>query len=435
MNKLLQITTFGLKNIEKPIVLDLANQTLVNGVTKINRVKGIYGYNGAGKTALIKSMEFYSKIVLNPDYLIQNETQYQLEKLINKKTNVFSVSCVFETGDDFVLKHTLELEKNSDNNVITIRKETLEKSAGRTINDKYVTLIENNRGDITIHPNYIDDQTKLLLGSHLVRSSFIPIFILRVFENSNKSPQLRVNRLGVLLIQYFVNIGTIEVCTLKSDDFSNNILTSKQIKEILKNNPDIITSEQPKTFNLNRDVEIVKKNEIDDYLKTLKGLSKFLQIFKPELVDIKPEKSIDGDEYHIKKLFIYKDYPVEFQFESSGIKQLTRLYWYLSKCAHGQIVFIDEMDVNINTVYFKKLVSYFANFGKGQLIFTTHNVESMEALKTHKRSISVIGVDGNLDTWVGKGNRSPINDYLGGYFPHSPMNVEDFDFISIFEGE
>lgn len=435
MNKLLQITTCGLKNIERPIVLDLANQTIVNGVTKINHVKGIYGYNGAGKTALIKSMEFYSKIVLNPDYLIQNETQYQLEKLINKKTNLFSVSCVFETGADFVVRHTLELENDVESNVVTIRKEKLEKSVGRTINDKYVTLIENNNGNIQIHPNYIDGQTELLLGSNLARSSFIPVFLLKVVENSNKKAQLRVDRLGVLLIQYFVNIRTIEVCTLHSDDFNNNILTSKQIREILRNNPDIITSEQPKTFNLNRDIEIVNKNEIDDYCKTLKGLTKFLKIFKPELKDIKPEKSIDGDVYRVKKVFVYKEYPVEFQFESSGIRQLTQLYWYLSKCAHGQIVFIDEMDVNINTVYFKKLVSYFANFGKGQLIFTTHNVESMEALKTHKRSISVIGVDGNLDTWVGKGNRSPINDYLGGYFPHSPMNVEDFDFISIFEGE
>ena len=59
----------------------------------------------------------------------------------------------------------------------------------------------------------------------------------------------------------------------------------------------------------------------------------------------------------------------------------------------------------------------------------------MEVLKSQKRSISVIGNDGQVDTWVGKGNRSPINDYLGGYLPHSPMNVEDFDFISIFEGE
>lgn len=435
MNKLLQITTYGLKNLEKPISLDFANQTIVNGVSKINHVKGIYGYNGAGKTALIKSMEFYSKIIVNPDYLIQNQTQYQLGKLINKKTNLFSMSCVFETGSDFVIRHTIELEKNLDNNVVTIRNEKLEKSAGRTINDKFVPLIENNHGNLRIHPNYDDDQTKLLIGSSLIRSSFIPLFILKVLENSKNDKKLTIGRLGVLLIQYFVNIRSIEVCTLKYDDFNNNLITSKQIKDILRNNPDIITSEQPRAFNLNRDIEIVSKNEINEYSKALEGLTKFLKVFKPELEEIQAEKSVDGSVYHVKKVFVYKDYSVEFQFESSGIRQLTQLYWYLAKCAHGQIVFIDEMDVNINTVYFKKLVSYFANFGKGQLIFTTHNVESMEALKTHKRSISVIGVDGNLDTWVGKGNRSPINDYLGGYFPHSPMNVEDFDFISIFEGE
>ena len=40
-----------------------------------------------------------------------------------------------------------------------------------------------------------------------------------------------------------------------------------------------------------------------------------------------------------------------------------------------------------------------------------------------------------LDTWVSKGNKSPINDYINGDFPNSPMNIEDFDFINIFMGD
>ena len=83
----------------------------------------------------------------------------------------------------------------------------------------------------------------------------------------------------------------------------------------------------------------------------------------------------------------------------------------------------------------EKLIYFFQQYGKGQLIFTTHNIESMNVLKNQSRSIVVLGVDNNLDTWTPKGNRSPINSYYSGGFLHSPMNVEDFDFINIFLGE
>ena len=69
------------------------------------------------------------------------------------------------------------------------------------------------------------------------------------------------------------------------------------------------------------------------------------------------------------------------------------------------------------------------------MIFTTHNIEAMKALKNQSRSIVVLGVDNKLDTWVSKGNKSPINDYINGDFPNSPMNIEDFDFINIFMGD
>ena len=104
-------------------------------------------------------------------------------------------------------------------------------------------------------------------------------------------------------------------------------------------------------------------------------------------------------------------------------------------CSRGRITFIDEIDANINAVYFEKLISYFKNYGEGQLIFTTHNLEAMKALKSQKKAIVVLGVDGQLDTWIKEGKRSPISDYISGYFPNSPMNIDDFDFISVFAGE
>ena len=180
---------------------------------------------------------------------------------------------------------------------------------------------------------------------------------------------------------------------------------------------------------------IVPKRFYEQYISNNKKLEKFIKLFKPEVKEIALDPVEDGDLYHVRRLFKYNGYSVEYEFESSGIKQLVKLFTYLIKCARGSIVFIDEIDTNINTVYFEKLISFFKNYGNGQLIFTTHNTEAMNALKGQSRSILVLGDDNMIDTWVGKGNKSPIRDYIDGFFPHSPMNVEDFDFVNIFLGE
>ena len=52
---------------------------------------------------------------------------------------------------------------------------------------------------------------------------------------------------------------------------------------------------------------------------------------------------------------IYKDYTLDQEFESRGIKKIMELFEYLDMSADGQITFIDELDANINDVYLDKL--------------------------------------------------------------------------------
>ena len=72
MNKVLKITTCGMKNISQDLTIDFANATINQGVKKVNNVKGIYGFNGAGKTAFITSVDLYKNIVTDSKYLLQN---------------------------------------------------------------------------------------------------------------------------------------------------------------------------------------------------------------------------------------------------------------------------------------------------------------------------------------------------------------------------
>ena len=80
---LLEFKLNGIKNIEKEIAISFYKQD----IRKFNRenynVKGIFGRNGIGKTAIIKGIEILRNIVLDSDYLILKSSL--LNEIINKK--------------------------------------------------------------------------------------------------------------------------------------------------------------------------------------------------------------------------------------------------------------------------------------------------------------------------------------------------------------
>ena len=108
---------------------------------------------------------------------------------------------------------------------------------------------------------------------------------------------------------------------------------------------------------------------------------------------------------------------------------------YLKMASYNRMVFIDELDVNINGVYLNKLIEYFTTYSKGQLCFTTHNVSPMNILKNKKESINFLNNDLEVINWVKNGHYSPINIYEKGLIKGLPFNVESWDFLKAFNLE
>ena len=161
----------------------------------------------------------------------------------------------------------------------------------------------------------------------------------------------------------------------------------------------------------------------------------FVQIFKPELCDIAIEKK-DYDQFYKYNLrMIYKDYTLDQEFESRGIKKIMELFEYLDMSADGQITFIDELDANINDVYLDKLIEYFILYGNGQLCFTAHNLSPMSLLKRNKESINFISSINTVHTWANNGNQTPAHAYRNGFIEDSPFNVDASDFLGILGGD
>ncbi len=396
MAALLKLTLAGIKNIEEPLSLEFSNQSIERIGEGINKTKGIFGYNGSGKSALVSALYLYKALLLSQNFLLQNQTQEYLEETINRKTKRFEVSLCF-LSEGKILRHDLSLGLDDASSSYLIKRERLTFLKGRTLNEGGEVLLSKE-------------------------SPSCQSLILSCLEEKKES------------------LGKKERCACQTLLFASRLsvyLPSENLPKLgpFKESLFPLLRGEALLEGSNPAKEKVRVSDYPSYEKANKALKRFIVLFKPSLLEIRLIKTLEGDCYHVRKEFVYEDYAIDLEHESSGIKQLVSLYAYLKSCSKGGIAFIDEIDANLNTAYFKKLIAYFQNYGKGQLVFTTHNVEAMDVLKKAKRGIEVLGSNGKAYTWVARGNRSPLKEYLDGYIPYSPLNIEDFDFIKVFQNE
>ena len=184
---------------------------------------------------------------------------------------------------------------------------------------------------------------------------------------------------------------------------------------------------------LNNKKDFISKEDFDKYIINIKQLEKFIQVFKPSLQEILIDKVEKKDIYVCRKVFKYKDYQIDSEFESTGIKKLITYFNAFRDLNNGMIVFIDELDANLHDVYLCKLLEYLCLYSKGQLCFTTHNLAPMDILKKRNYSIDFLSDNSQITSWTKNGNYSVTKLYKEGMINNSPFNIESFDFIGIFE--
>ena len=68
-------------------------------------------------------------------------------------------------------------------------------------------------------------------------------------------------------------------------------------------------------------------------------------------------------------------------------------------------------------------------YAKGQLCFTTHNLEPIDVLKENSHSLDFLSSDSRIASWTKNGNKSPMKMYINGLIDYSPFNVHAIDFI------
>lgn len=438
---LLNMTVFGIKNIKKEVHLDFYKKTIDKNFNPDKyRIKAIYGENGSGKSAIITAVKIFQDLIINDNYINESKTQNFLEEIINKTTQKFCFSCEFLVDmktSNMVYNYSLEIGKN-DKGLYEIQSESLKTKNGNYANKKYNLIFESKNGEL-LFVNSSDEQKLILekkslnlLSSH----SFIYIYMTKL-SNDMSSSKLETLDKELLIHMIMCSMLTIVVKVYMGEEDQHELyFLRKRIKESQLNNEALKEGlyEYGEFANAYSSVneKVIDKSYFKKYKKKVEQLTQFIRIFKPELVSIDIDKKENGNQYECELNLNYGDFSINKEFESTGIKKLIRLFdCFVSASAFG-IVFVDEMDSNLNDVYLCKLIEYFMYYGKGQLCFTTHNLDPMTVLKENRNSIDFLSSDNHLVSWTSRGNASPENCYKNGMIEDSPFNIDATDFIGIF---
>lgn len=430
---LLNLSMSGIKNIENEIRIDFYGKNINNSSSFDNyNIKAIYGENGSGKTAIITAIKIVREFVLNENYLADSHNIALLNDLINKKTRKFMFRCEFVTNvEKFIIhEYMVNLEFDKDNQVV-VTSESLKEKINSSKNSQ-IPLFSCENGafsELNLPASIKDiiiDKSKNVLEK---RSAIL--LMMNILQNESKL----FDAPGELLYAYIFFI-MLHV-HLDTEDSHTHYYRKSRIGELFNNNVPV-DSQSAKALleevygDINTNDRRVPIEAFESYEKRVKKLERFVKIFKPMLKEIRIDKKVDHDEYECRLIMDYGSYMVDKEFESTGIKRIMDMFDAFALASNYFIVFIDELDSNINGVYLNKLIEYYRDYGKGQLCFTSHNTEPMAILKQNKKAIDFLINDNRIVSWVKNGHYTPDNCYRNGMIEGLPFNIDSSDFIGIF---
>jgi len=428
----------GVKNIKEEVTLQFYKQTITPQLdSKLAKVKAIYGPNGSGKSAIIHAVSMYRSIAFNRKTLYSDDFISNIKHLKNNESEKMSFEVefmiVYKNKVIAIYTHQLSITQ-SESDEFFIDNERID-FVDLSVSKTKSTMIEVKDGVLVT--SGVNEEIVKFTYNTLRTSSFLSKLIEFYLLKNDDSNQEMLN-LVFQLMPLILAVLSIECVFIDEDDHSLYFAHKKLIdsSDIMPRLTDIAES-YAKISSMkklkNQKGDYIEKDDVPLYEKHVSKLARFLQLFKPTLKSIDLVKRAYEDGYYVTKTMNYGFTQIDFEFESAGIKKLSKMFDLVEKMMQTNlIVFIDELDSSINDVYLIKLVDFIQNYGKGQLIFTTHNASPMKILKNHKFSIDFMTSNGQIVPYTKNGNYSPENLYREGMIKGLPFNIESYDFLKIF---
>ena len=441
--RIIRLEVSGIKGIKDKVTFDFENSTIKKNAFDEPSIKAIYGTNGSGKTAFITAVDIYTKVCQDGFYLYDADNSVSLRNLINKQSKEFEICVCFVSEWPYTYVHRIQINAGKEKPFIAL--EEISRIVGKTINGKVETLLRIERSNCVAYKRVskgfekkadeiVIDSIKKLSEYRSVVSLFSDkLFRDNILDLGFGDKERIVNYKSTFIAIVNVRRLSDEIAVYLADSDRHVEMTAGSFIRYADHLKETI--QEPNSVYMEKNEIIVPKSQIDAFEKHVRKIHRFVKLFKPSLESISLVKKQDDEKIRCRMEMNYSDYSVDFEYESAGIKSLVSMYDCLERASNGGIGFIDEMDVNINEIYLERLCSYFMKYGKGQLCVTIHNTAPMKVLQKGKHSLDFINCSQQVVSWIKNGAKSPKNDFKDGMIPGIPFNVNDFDFIGVFEEE
>jgi AAA15 family ATPase/GTPase len=384
---------------------------------------GVYGQNGSGKTALIDALEFIERLLSGKS--ISNSFANDLYNYINCNSKKLQLSCTFsmqhingyknkEQDNKFLVfyKVTLDKEQIDEENLIYVSSEALEykkiKKDGNWSNKSpllnysyeftsqgqpvigpekaYHTIIDKECNEpFSLNIVKIKTAAELSIYNH---SSFL---FSKSFMGMVTSTECNRDIKNIMnLLQYFAKYNML---IINKGNISNVNSLQMQVRSFLPiflrlYDTSMNKVQEENCFFLNLlDTSLVPDEILPIVMLTIEQINILLLSIIPDLqlklekfgvdIDREGKKLIKVDIFSVRGQDIFS-----VKYESDGIKKLIGIINSLIAVYNDPRVFfaIDELDSGVHEYLIGELLRIINQHGRGQLLFTSHNLRPLEVL-------------------------------------------------------
>ena len=387
--KIRRIHINNIKNVKSGEILSSFYNS--NQFELSSEVIGIYGQNGSGKTALINAL-YILKSVMGCD-MDKDSFNDDIYPLINSESKVATLAfdfVILKESKQFEAFYEFKIEKKDK--TILIFDEKLSYKGIFPEKVSKVTIIETSREqDLTFLPKTRYDElisknkqykTDLIVSrkmaekeieSFIFRKESLDIFT-EGFDNENFTTV-------ILALHYFAKMKLFVITNHHHSVIHDNMLLPLAFR--YQKDETLSVGDFPIRFGENK----LDKDEYALFKGIINQMSLLIHTIIPDMyLDLKEygEVILENGQTGISVELMSKrnGISIPIKYESDGIKKIISILSALIAMYNSEsiCVAVDELDAGIFEYLLGEMLKVIKDSGKGQLIFTSHNLRPLEVL-------------------------------------------------------
>lgn len=392
--RLLSVSIKNLKNVASGII-DFPKNNLENGFSDKADVVGIYGQNGSGKTTVIQALELFKHIASGESLWAD------IKDCINTEAESCALDLKFSVhtkkNSNFIVLYSCEIARSINaktgsgfiNESLSVSKQNDDGTFGRmnpffsySLKDSDVIAFQpKNKFDSIVQKNQQRLVQCLLSKEMSIKEHTSFLFshsLYRLILSSEEKQFADV----IAALSDFAKLSLFPILNSHSGVISIDAVIPLAIKHKFQGGTaigDIPINQQGAVVSDLATFRVIK-SVLDSMDCVIKALVPGLSIKTKEYGNELQQNGKEGIRYEV--VSERNDRQIPIRYESEGIRKLLSVLNLLIAAYNNPsiCVAIDELDAGIFEILLGDLLKVFLDSGKGQLIFSSHNLRPLEVL-------------------------------------------------------